>query len=117
FFYRAKVKYSIPLSYVREHRWSRSGRSAADAYTHCLLSLVGMGMPALRHRLGIDDEALLRHAGILCRKNRPASGLAMLLSGYFKVPAEIIQFQGGWLYLHDRDMSRLPGPSNMNGRL
>jgi type VI secretion system protein ImpH len=116
FFYRSKAKYSIALSYERS-RAKPDQRSAADAYTNCLYSVIGMGTAGLRGRLGIDDEALLRHCGALSRRQRPAAGLASLLSDFFGVDMEIQQFHGAWLYLHDQDLSRLPSGANSSVRL
>lgn len=116
FFYRAKTKYHVPLSYARD-RLSKNegGGSVHDAYTDCLYSLIGWNTGGLRDRLSLPDETLLRHVSLFARKVRPAAGLAGLLSDYFNVTVQVEQFHGGWLYLHDNDMARLPSRNENQG--
>jgi type VI secretion system protein ImpH len=68
----------------------------SDRLTQCLLALVGLGAPEVRHRLPMPDEALLFYAGLLAPEPRSAIALERLIGDYFDVPATVEQFVGGW---------------------
>lgn len=119
-FYRAWTKYRFYIPFERgEHE-----AAEPDAFTLCLLSLIGLGLPSLRDRLRITERprrgaekppvlghvvtpALLRYAGLLGARPRTALGLEAILADYFQVPVEIQQFHGKWLQLEPQDRSRL----------
>lgn len=92
-FYEAWRKYRLPLQY---------GLDGHDAFLPLLLSLAGLGEPALRRRLAdADDGAVLDESiGYFAAavRHRPVSAvqLARVLSEYFGQPVEVEQFVGSW---------------------
>ena len=129
-FYRAWEKYRFYLAYER----GGFERPEPDSFTLGLLSLIGLGTPALRNRIRIeapamagspanrptlarvDDLALLYHGGLLAHRPRSAAGLRSLLRNYFRLEVEVLQFQGQWLQLEPPSMTRL-GLANGNNDL
>jgi type VI secretion system protein ImpH len=122
-FYRAWEKYRFWRAYERgEH-----DRADPDSFTRCMLSLVGLEVPQLRHRLRvavpeehdgergerplakIDDLVLLHYSGFLAQRTRCALSLQALLEDYFQLPARIEQFRGRWLPLDAPSQSRMGG--------
>jgi type VI secretion system protein ImpH len=87
-----------------------------DPASRYLLSLVGLGTPALRRRLGVPDKALPRFAGLLAHYPRSAAGLQAMLGAYFEVGVEIRQLQGRWILLEADEQSAI-GLSGRNQRL
>jgi type VI secretion system protein ImpH len=96
--YRARKKYRPALDPKAPDR----GRVATVLY-----SLIGLGTPHLRGRLGIPDRALLPYAGFLADRPRSTVGLVRILEDCFAVPAEVAPFQGRWQALDDEDLTRL----------
>jgi type VI secretion system protein ImpH len=105
--YRAKRKYRPAL----EDRSPEATRPARS-----LFSLVGLGTPGLKDRMGVSDRALLPYAGLLTANQRSQIGLERLLSDYFRVPVRARPFRDRWLTLDERDVTRL-GPTGQNQRL
>lgn len=112
-FYRAGVKYRLPLAYERE---ATLGTSESDDMAGLFFSLVGAGTPALRHRLPFDDEVMLRYAGFFAHHPRNAMSLRLMVQDFLEVAAKVEQFQGQWLYLSQEDRSKMPGPGEPLGR-
>jgi type VI secretion system protein ImpH len=126
-FVRAWEKYRFWVPYER----GELAQHPPDPFTHCLLSLGGLGMASLRNRIRViapegvvvepqkpsatdeqalarvEDAAILHYTGLLARRPRTAAGLAAVLSDYFQVPVEVRQFQGQWLRLEPEDKSHL----------
>lgn len=118
-FARAWEKYRFWIAYERGEYL----RETPDTFTQCLRSLIGLGTPALHHRLQVSvpnlpaqepaqatrvqDLSLLRYAGLLAQHPRSAANLQALLADYFLVPVEIDQFQGQWLELEEDDQLQL----------
>jgi len=119
-FYRAWEKYRF---YVAYERGDYAGREP-DSFTQALLSLVGLGLPALRHRLHfsvpdkteptwqrvlarIDDLSLLHYSGYFAHRPRCAVALEALLCDYFGLPIRVRQFHGQWLLLDEANQSRI----------
>ena len=139
-FFRAWEKYRFPVPYLRfaltkvQEATFQTRESLAlefgpdpDSFTRSLFNLIGLGSPALRHRLHvdapppmadplaapqplarIDDLALLHYAGLFAHKPRNAVGLQAIVRDYFGLPARVEQFTGQWLYLEPTSQSRLP---------
>jgi type VI secretion system protein ImpH len=124
-FYRAWEKYRFYIPFERgEYR-----NAEADTFTRGLFSLVGLGFPALRHRLRvavpapavphgreqvlarIDDLALLHYAGFFARRIRCAVSLEALLNDYFGVEVRLLQFVGQWLLIDRTEQTQLDGAS------
>ncbi|HWG47023.1 MAG TPA: type VI secretion system baseplate subunit TssG [Gemmataceae bacterium] len=129
-FHRAWEKYRFPLAFERgEHL-----RGEPDAFTRCLFSFIGLGMPPLRDRLrvtcreigksaeservlaSVEDLVLLHYSGLLVQRPRNAVSLEALLQDYFQHPVRVRQFQGQWLRLETDNQSRL-GAGQHNNRL
>lgn len=100
-FYRAWKKYRLPVQYEMDRR---------KHFLPLLLSLVGLGMPGLRGRLGaIDDESIARLAGLLRQRPVSAEALQRVLGSYFRERVEIEQFVGRWYALPPAQRSQLGG--------
>lgn len=103
-----------------------ANRLEPDRFTNSLHSLAGVGSPALRDRLQVrdkteewtidrvSDQALTRHAGVLARRQRPASQVEAVLTDYFQVPIKLLSFQGQWLSLEDADRTRVGSRGQAN---
>ncbi len=105
-----------------------------DAFTQSLLSLVGLGTPALRHRLHvskrmekdgtfttaklahIQDMTLLYYSGFFAHRPRSAVNLEVLLRDYFQLPVVVEQFRGQWLHLDTANLTRM-GAGDSNNQL
>jgi type VI secretion system protein ImpH len=133
-FYRAWEKYRFYIPYERRDY----SLLAPDTFTQCLLSLVGLGLPALRNRLkitvrrdeaspgedrssevvlaNVDDLSVLHYAGLFAHRPRTAAGLEAILNDYFQAPIRIRQFQGQWLKFEPSSQTRL-GLAEGNSRL
>lgn len=70
-------------------------------------SLIGLGLPGVRHRDDVPDETKLHFAGRLAPQVRNAEGLRAIVEKYFGVPTEIEEFVGRWLDLPERHLCRL----------
>ena len=131
FFYQAWEKYRFPVSYYHYARRKEAGGAGQqeenDRFTRCMLSLVGLGTPSLRHRLhveidsddeepetlaSVDDLALLHHASLLARRPRSISGLVSILQQYFGLKFEVKPFSGQWLTLDPQSQARMTEESN-----
>jgi type VI secretion system protein ImpH len=82
-------------------------RDDDDRFSRYIGSLVGIGTTALRSRDSVPDFAKLHFAGLLASANRPGSGLAAILRGFFEMPVRIEQYVGHWLHLPPSAQTRL----------
>jgi type VI secretion system protein ImpH len=105
-FYRAWKKHHFAIGYERER---------VDRIQEVLMSVIGLGTPALRQRMSLDDRALLFRSGLLGRRQASATGLQDLLADYFEVPATIEQFVGAWYDIALGDQYRLGDPGGALG--
>ena len=64
-------------------------RPGADRFADYVGSVFGIGMPAMRRRDAVPDEAKLRFAGHLSCQTRHADGLRALLEAFFRIPVEV----------------------------
>jgi type VI secretion system protein ImpH len=125
-FARAWEKYRFYIPYER----GEARHADPDQFTQTLFSLIGMGQSCLRNRLHvahqpaageekilarIDDLALLRFGGFFAPRPRCAVSLQVLLSEYFKVQVQVLQFQGQWLRLEPTSQSCLGARGVNNG--
>ncbi len=99
-FYRAWEQTRFPVAAEAGHE--------DRLYDH-LLDLAGLGLPELRRRLPVRDEALAFYSGPLAMRTRPADGLARLVGDYFDVPTTIEQFVGEWRHVGDAGQATLGG--------
>ncbi len=75
-----------------------------------------MGTPGLRGRMAVNDQALLLYAGLVAQKPHSAGAIASILRDYFRVPAEIVQFQGQWFPLEPENVTTLGQANSELGR-
>jgi type VI secretion system protein ImpH len=57
--------------------------------------------------MGIDDESLLPYTGLIAQKPHSTNAIQNILSDYFRIPANVIQFFGQWLDLEPADYTKL----------
>lgn len=91
-FYRVWEKYHFPIAYERGEE---------DRFTSYLLAIIGMGTKGLRGRLSFRDQALLPYSGLISQRPHSAVAMSAILSDYFGVSAQVVQFPGEWLKLAD----------------
>jgi len=97
-FYRVWQKFRFQVAYEQ---------GEGDQFSQYLLSLIGLGAPALQHRQEIADASLLCYAGILAQQPRTALGLELILLDYFAVPVRVEQFLGAWYSLDESSQCNL----------
>jgi type VI secretion system protein ImpH len=78
-----------------------------DRFSTYVGALVGHGMPSLRQRDAIPDNAKLFNAGVLGRQVRNADGLGSILTEFFKLPVRVEQYVGHWMALPVSEQSQL----------
>lgn len=107
-FYRAWEKYRPLVAYQRgDYRLS-----SPDQFTHGLLSVSGLASIDRRHEPGVPPayqlpRALVRYAGLLSQRPRNAANLMAILTDFFALDFEIVQFRGQWLVLDVEQQTRL----------
>ena len=81
-----------------------------------LFSVIGLGLPPLRHRLRVPDAGLLFYAGLLCQMPRSASGLERVLADYFQIGVRVRQLTGVWRKIEPEEWTSI-GASGRNQAL
>lgn len=76
-----------------------SDRPGSDRFRTYVGAMFGLGLPGLRDLDELPDTAKLHFAGVLGMQSRPAEGLEILLKAYFRLPARVEEFRGGWMWL------------------
>ncbi len=110
-FYGAWKKYRLPF----RHQTDRDHH-----YLPLLLSLAGIGHPALRDRLRsgggvVHDESIAHYAAAARHRPVSASFLRQVLSDYFGVALRIEQFVGRWFTVPPEHRTRLGDPGALLG--
>ncbi len=100
-FFRAWEKYRFPVQYERGN----------DDFTAHLFDLAGLGTKGLRGRMDLEDESLVPYSGLIAQKPHSSSALGQILSDYFEVTAEVVQFFGQWIDL-DKESITFIGTAN-----
>jgi type VI secretion system protein ImpH len=90
FFYRAWASAEPTASHDRPE---------TDRFGTYVGSLSGLGLPALRDRDELPDEAKLFYAGRFSVHARNAEGLGAVIGDFFQMPTRIEEFVGDWLDL------------------
>lgn len=85
-----------------------------DPFGDRVAALAGYGGPALRDRDAMPDAAKRHFAARLALGVKNAEGLLAIVSAFFRTPARLQTFLGGWLEFEPRDLWRLGA---QNGRL
>lgn len=80
---------------------------ASSRYARYLFSILGLGTPGMRNRMGVHDQSLLPFVGLLAHRPKSAVALERLVSAIFGVPAEVRQFVGHWHQLASSTHTRL----------
>lgn len=101
-FYRAWEKHDYAAAYQTAHSLGQE-----DSVTRILWCLIGLGTSGLRGRLRLEDKSLLYYAGLLADVRSRQSTLANILSDWFKIPVQVLQFQGQWLRIALTDQTRM----------
>jgi type VI secretion system protein ImpH len=110
-FYRAWEKYRFHVAFERTIKAS----GEYDPFSLHLFDFIGMGTGGLRGRLEFGDEPLVFYGGLLGQQPHSASALCNLLSDYFAVPVEVVQFVGQWLKITEENRARLGEANNAVG--
>ena len=116
-FYEAWRKYRLELKYQLDGN---------DGFLPLLLSLAGLGNPALQGGQagnggsdglldGLHNEALGYFCGALLHRPTSAGSIARVLSEYFGAPVGVEQFVGGWYGLPLAQQSTLGGANAVLG--
>lgn len=70
-----------------------------------ILQLAGITNPSLLKEAKLSPEILLTYRDLLWKRSHSAAGLIRIIRSYFKVPADLEQFQGQWNYAKHSDLS------------
>jgi len=109
---------SLLLKIRKIHQPSMTaGQPHLDRTAFYFYSFFGLGNPALRNRIGVQDRSLLHYCGILSQHPRSASGLERFFSDYFQVRVDVKQLAGGWRYLEPDQWTRIGVTSGVNNSL
>jgi len=109
-FYRAWEKHHVPALLERAESEERE-----DPFTRALYSLIGLGAPALRHRMEIRDQTFIYYAGLFAHYPKNAVSLERMLADLFGLPASVRQFHGQWLRLEPSEQTAMPSAENRDG--
>ena len=101
-FYRAWEKHDYAAAYQTAHSLGQE-----DAVTRILWCLIGLGTHGLRGRIRLEDKSLLYYAGLLADVRSRQSTLANILSDWFDIPVQVLQFQGQWIRIPATDQTRM----------
>jgi type VI secretion system protein ImpH len=82
-------------------------RPEDDRFGEYVASLCGLGLPSLRNRDAMLDNAKLHFAGRLLCGAKNADGLGAIIGDYFLVTVSITEFVGEWLEISPRDRCML----------
>jgi type VI secretion system protein ImpH len=74
-------------------------RPKEDRFTVYVGAFLGMSPAAFRDRDALPDLAKFFHVGALIRQVRNSEGLRHILQHFFRVPVQIEEFVGHWLFL------------------
>lgn len=98
-FYRSWKKYRYYLQF-------KAG--ARDQFSQYMLSLMGLGTPALQDLVGVEFTRLIAYTGIMGQQARCPEGLQNLLSDYYSgIDAKVIEFMPRWVDVPDQYKTRL----------
>lgn len=88
-YYRSWKKYRYYLQFEAD---------VEDDFSQYMLSLLGLGTPALQDLVGLEVSRLISYAGVLGQRKRCAAGLQEMLSDYFDgMEVEIAEFMPRWV--------------------
>ena len=105
-FYLSWKKYRFPENYIP---------GAGDRLSNCLFSLIGLGTPGLRGRMGLSEESLLFYSGLLSRTVPSAVAIEAAVEYLAGVPAWVDQFVNRMLPLSEEDQTRVGAANSRLG--
>ena len=97
-FYLAWKKYRFEISYSPD---------VTDRFSRYLRSIIGHGANSAAGRLGIPDEAVLFHSGLLSRQVPTASALEAIVSCHFGIRARVEQLIHRFITLDPEERTAL----------
>ena len=109
FFYRAWAKYRIPIAVESGAAKGQDGASEA------LRGLIGLATEHLSERAAIPQDAVLHYSGALSHFPRNGASLAAMLCDYFRLPIQVVPFDGRWLSLPLDQRTRMSGSDHNSG--
>ncbi len=112
-FYRASIKYRLPIAYEAAYRHSTSTN---DAITRAFYSLAGMGTPGLRGRLHTLNEHAIEFCGYFGHQPKNVISLQRMLGAYFQLNVSVEQFVGQWMHLSEDNISAMPSRQQPLGK-
>jgi type VI secretion system protein ImpH len=89
------------------HRPALGDERGENPLEGILLSIAGLGVPALRGRLAAPDRAIPRYASLFGQEARSAHGLERMLADFTGQAIEIRQFLGCWARLDAGQLTRI----------
>ncbi len=98
----------------RPRGWAIPGEQAAESTANAPEERTFTSPMQPRRLAAIEDLALLYYSGLFVQRPRTAANLQALISDYFQLPAQVLQFQGQWLRLEPSNQSRLGGEHHNN---
>ncbi len=84
-------------------------RPSEDRFEHYVSALPGYALAAVRKKDAFPHTAKLFYAGRLTSQSRNAEGLAAVIGDFFRMPALVEQFVGGWIDLPPANRWNLGG--------
>jgi type VI secretion system protein ImpH len=90
--HRAKKKHRAGLA------WDRPDR---EPFARAAFCMMGLGTEGVRHRMAVEDRALLQYTGIVARRARSIIGLELIVADHFGVEAHSRQLLGRWLEISE----------------
>lgn len=111
-FYLAWKKHRLPIGYEADQ---------GERFLPLVLSIAGLGHPALRDRLlregggGLHDESVAHFAAAQQRRQISGPQLRAWVSAHFGVPVELESFVGRWVRLPAGGHTRLGGQGGVLG--
>jgi len=82
-------------------------RPKTDRFTVYVGAFMGMAPLTSRERDAVPDLAKFFHVGALIRQVRNTEGLTRILQHFFRVPVQIEEFVGHWLFLNVSERTAL----------
>jgi|LakMenEpi03Aug12_release.lakeMendotaPanAssembly.Ray.scaffolds.fasta_scaffold13796_5 type VI secretion system protein ImpH len=109
-FYRAWEKHHFPISFETATRLKDK-----DRVQQVLWSLIGLQTGGLQKRLSVSDSAFLHYSAHFAAEVPRCDSLEAMLGQTFRVPIEVLQLVGQWVFLPASEQSRLGGTSTSDG--
>lgn len=115
FLYRAWVKHRISPSVQLGRLADRD--SSIDQITEILLALCGLGTRQLIAQSHIDPDFVAFYSGHLSRNVSRTESLHKIVSDYYGIPVQIVEFIGRWVPIPESSQSHLERSPRANANL